>query len=105
MPRVLASDHGGKFYAKRQGMIEPIFADAKLNCRCGRFLRRGRAAARPGWRLITATHNLLKLHRPQLAIAAAKPERTREGPRRRLDRTRTSTIRDKPRPRSGTAVH
>jgi hypothetical protein len=29
----------------------------------GRFHRRGRGAVGAEWRLITATHNLLKLHR------------------------------------------
>jgi hypothetical protein len=48
-------------------MIEPILADTKLNGRCDRFQRRGRSAARSEWRLITATHNLLKLYGHQLA--------------------------------------
>jgi hypothetical protein len=61
MRRVLESERGGSLYAKRQGMIEPVFADAKFNRRCDRFQRRGRSAARSEWRLITATHNLLKL--------------------------------------------
>jgi transposase len=63
MRRVLDSDRGGGLYAKRQGMIEPVFADTKFNRRCDRFQRRGRSAARSEWRLITATHNLLKLWR------------------------------------------
>src|SRR3954447_17234984 len=63
MRRVLATDRGGGLYAKRQGMIEPVFADTKFNRRCGRFQRRGRSAARSEWRLIAATHNLLKLWR------------------------------------------
>jgi transposase len=63
MRRVLASERGGGLYAKRQGMIEPVFADTKFNRRCDRFQRRGRSAARSEWRLITATHNLLKLYR------------------------------------------
>ena len=63
MRRVLATEPGGELYAKRQGMIEPIFAQTKFNRRCDRFQRRGRAAARSEWRLITATHNLLKLWR------------------------------------------
>jgi hypothetical protein len=71
MRRVLATDRGGELYAKRQGMIEPIFADTKFNRRCDRFQRRGRSAARSEWRLINATHNLLKLYRHQLAITAA----------------------------------
>jgi hypothetical protein len=40
-------------------MIEPVFADAKFNRRADRFLRRGRAAVRAEWRLMTATCNLL----------------------------------------------
>ena len=63
MRRVLATERGGGLYAKRQGMIEPVFADTKFNRRCDRFHRRGRSAARSEWRLITATHNLLKLWR------------------------------------------
>ena len=63
MRRVLDTEQGGGLYAKRQGMIEPVFADTKFNRRCDRFQRRGRSAARSEWRLITATHNLLKLWR------------------------------------------
>src|SRR5215217_5206895 len=63
MRRVLASEHGGELYAKRQGMIEPVFAHTKFNRRMDRFQRRGRSAVRSEWRLITATHNLLKLYK------------------------------------------
>jgi transposase len=63
MRRALATDRGGALYAKRQGMIEPVFADTKFNRRVDRFLRRGRAAARSEWRLTNAAHNLLKLWR------------------------------------------
>ncbi len=69
MRRVLETDRGGELYAKRQRMIEPIFADTKFNRGIDRFQRRGRSAARSEWRLITATHNLLKLHRHQLRLA------------------------------------
>ncbi len=62
MRRVLETDPGRDLYSKRQGMIEPIFGNTKFNRRIDRFLRRGRAACRSEWRLITATHNLLKLH-------------------------------------------
>ena len=71
MRRVIASDAGGALYSKRQCMVEPVFAQIKTNRRIGRFKRRGRAAARSEWRLITATHNLLKLHRHTLAAATA----------------------------------
>ncbi len=70
MRRVLQTERGGELYRKRQGMIEPVFADTKFNRRIDRLLRRGRAAARSEWRLITATHNLSKLYRHR-ALAAA----------------------------------
>ncbi len=52
-------------------MTEPVFADTKFNRRIDRFVRRGRAAARSEWRLVTATHNLLKLWRHATAPLAA----------------------------------
>jgi transposase len=71
MRRVLATDAGGSLYAKRQTMVEPVFADTKFNRRIDRFQRRGRAAARSEWRLATAAHNLLKLYRHTTALQAA----------------------------------
>ena len=71
MRRVLQTDRGKELYGKRQGMIEPVFAHTKFNRRMDRFQRRGRAAARSEWRLITATHNLQKLYRHQLTAATA----------------------------------
>ena len=79
MRRVLATDRGGELYAKRQGMIEPIFADTKFNRRCDRFQRRGRSAARSEWRLITATHNLLSSTATSLPSRPREPERARRG--------------------------
>ncbi len=71
MRRVLETEAGGALYSKRQGMIEPVFANTKFNRRLDRFLRRGRVACRSEWRLITATHNLLKLHTHLTAPAGA----------------------------------
>lgn len=71
MRRVMATEVGAELYAKRQWMVEPVFAQIKANRRIDRFKRRGRAAARSEWRLIAATHNLLKLHRHTLAAATA----------------------------------
>jgi transposase len=67
MRRVLAGERGGELYRQRQPMIEPVFGQTKFNRGIDRFRRRGRAAVRAEWRLITATHNLLKLHRHALA--------------------------------------
>jgi hypothetical protein len=67
---VIASEAGGELYSKRQCTVEPVFAQIKANRRIERFKGRGRAAARSEWRLIAATHNLLKL-RHSLAAATA----------------------------------
>ena len=61
----------GELYRRRDTIIERVFADTKFDRRIDRFQRRGRAAARSEWRLITATHNLLKLHTHTLAATAA----------------------------------
>jgi len=81
MRRVLAGDHGGALYRQRQPMIEPVFGHTKFNRGMNRFRRRGRAAVRTEWRLITATHNLLKLHRHALKA----PEKPSGGPAGRLN--------------------
>jgi transposase len=70
MRRVLATELGGRIYRKRSQTVEPMFGHTKHNRGMGRFHRRGRSAARTEWRLITATHNLTKLHSHTLAIAA-----------------------------------
>jgi DDE family transposase len=71
MRRVLATERGGELYRKRQALVEPVFANTKFNRRLDRFRRRGRSAVSCEWRLITATHNLLKLHQHQIAAAGA----------------------------------
>ena len=71
MRRVLETELGSAIYRKRQETVEPVFAHTKFNRRIDRFQRRGRSACRSEWRLITATHNLLKLHSHRLALAAA----------------------------------
>jgi hypothetical protein len=73
MRRVLEGEIAGALYRRRQVMIEPVFADTKFNRRIDRFLRRGHSAARSEWRLITASGNLLKLHRHQLRLASPDP--------------------------------
>ena len=71
MRETLQSDYGGALYRRRKAMVEPVFAQTKHNRRINQFQRRGRSAARSEWRLITATHNLLKLYRRQMALATA----------------------------------
>jgi hypothetical protein len=69
MRNVLATPLGHELYRQRQITIEPVFGQIKFNRTIKRFQRRGRTACRSEWRLIAATHNLLKLHTHRLAAA------------------------------------
>ncbi|HME04099.1 MAG TPA: transposase [Solirubrobacteraceae bacterium] len=69
MRSVLAGERGKALYKQRAQLVEPVFGDAKHNRGFTRFARRGRAAARTEWRLLAATHNLLKLHQHFAATA------------------------------------
>jgi hypothetical protein len=65
--RVLATPDGRALYRRRQATIEPVFGQTEIQPPDQTLQRRGRAACRSEWRLIAATHNLLKLHRHQIA--------------------------------------
>lgn len=67
--RLLDTPEGKALYTRRQHMIEPVFANTKFNRAIRRFHRRGLPACRAEWRLIAATHNLLKLYRAGLTAA------------------------------------
>jgi transposase len=71
MRAVLGRPDGQALYRRRQAIIEPVFAHTKVCRRADRFQRRGLTACRAEWRLIAATHNLLKLWRRDLAPATA----------------------------------
>lgn len=68
MERKLLTKRGRALYRLRSHTIEPVFGQIKAVRGCDRFLRRGHAAARSEWRLICATHNLLKLFRSGKAM-------------------------------------
>ena len=83
--RILQTDRGKQLYLRRQGMIEPVFGQIKHNRGARTFHHRGRAAVRTEWRMLTATHNLLKLHQHHLAAtgppaAATSPTRPTPDP-------------------------
>ena len=61
---------GRQLYAKRKTTIEPVYGQIKYNRGITHFMRRGRAAVQSEWRLVAATHNLLKLHSHWLANPA-----------------------------------
>jgi transposase len=70
MRRKLSSDRGRRLYAQRKISVEPVYGQIKYNRRIDRFMRRGRAAAQSEWRLVAATHNMLKLHSHWIANTA-----------------------------------
>jgi hypothetical protein len=63
MERKLRTKRGWGLYSKRGWMVEPVFGQIKGVRGCDRFMRRGNNAVGSEWRMITATHNLLKLWR------------------------------------------
>ena len=66
----LSTEDGKELYAQRKKTVEPVYGQIKYNRRIDRFMRRGRAAAQSEWRLVAATHNLLKLHSHWIANTA-----------------------------------
>jgi transposase len=61
--KILDTPAGQALYRRRQQLVEPVFANTKFLRGIDRFQRRGLQACRAEWKLITATHNLLKLWR------------------------------------------
>ena len=58
-------------YAKRKGMIEPIFGQLKQVLGFRQFSMRGLASMRGEWRLMATVHNLLKLWRKDQKVEMA----------------------------------
>jgi hypothetical protein len=63
MARKLRTKKGREVYAKRKGIIEPIFGQLKQVLGFRQFSMRGLATMRGEWRLMCTVHNLLKLWR------------------------------------------
>jgi transposase len=68
---ILDTPEGQALYRRRQQIVEPVFANTKFLRRIDRFQRRGIRACQAEWKLIAATHNLLKLWRAGSTPAAA----------------------------------
>ena len=71
MKRKLKTATGEVLYRKRKAVVEPVFGQIKAARGIRAFLLRGLVKVSAEWKLICATHNLLKLfrsgHRPQMA--------------------------------------
>jgi transposase len=71
MARKLRTKKGRALYAKRKGMIEPIFGQLKQGLGFRQFSMRGLASMRGEWRLMATVHNLLKLWRNDQKVEMA----------------------------------
>jgi hypothetical protein len=71
MARKLRTKKGRATYAKRKGMIEPIFGQLKQVLGFRQFSLRGLASMRGEWRLMATVHNLLKLWRHDQRVEMA----------------------------------
>jgi transposase len=69
MEHKLKTQRGREEYAKRKGIVEPVFGQIKEVRGFRQLLRRGLDAAQSEWALICTTHNLLKLFRAGALVA------------------------------------
>lgn len=69
MERKLLTKLGSGLYKLRGQTVEPVFGQIKSRG-CDIFMRRGFQAVRSEWKLICATHNLLKLFRSRVSIVS-----------------------------------
>ena len=79
MARKLRTQKGRKRYARRKGMVEPVFGQVKHGRGFRQFLLRGKRKMRSEWRLVSLTHNLLKLWRHQEGKKQTKKQQKRGG--------------------------
>ncbi len=68
MRQVLATEQGKARYALRQSTVEPVFGQIKEARGIRRFRLRGLLKTNSEWKLICATHNLLKLFRHRTTL-------------------------------------
>jgi transposase len=65
MARKLRTRRGRERYARRKAMVEPVFGQIKHGRGFRQLLLRGQKKMRAEWRLVSLTHNLLKLWRQE----------------------------------------
>jgi hypothetical protein len=71
MERKLLSKDGRDKYKKRGQIVEPVFGQIKTGRGIAGFMMRGIKACDNEWKLICATHNLLKLWRRNIGLKVA----------------------------------
>jgi transposase len=83
MRRKIDSPQGRQQYARRMGIVEPVFANITTIKRLDRFTLRGRAKVRVQWLLYALVHNIEKIAHYG---SPDGPPRQREGPKNRRSR-------------------
>ena len=71
MKRKLKTEAGQALYKMRKAIVEPVFGQIKAARGIRAFLLRGLTKVQAEWKLICATHNLLKLFRAGRQLQAA----------------------------------
>src|SRR5258708_8154565 len=71
MKRKLKTETGQALYKMRKAIVEPVFGQIKAARGIRAFLLRGLEKTQAEWKLICATHNLLKLFRAGQLVQSA----------------------------------
>lgn len=69
----ITQEPAASIYKKRSQIVEPVFGQIKEPRGVRRFMRRGFAAVESEWKLVAATHNLLKLWRSGWPPTVSRP--------------------------------
>jgi transposase len=69
----ITEEPGKTLYARRSQVVEPVFGQIKESRAVRRFTRRGLSACASEWKLVTATHNLLKVWRSGWSPSVGRP--------------------------------
>ena len=61
MAEKIDTEEGRDMYARRMGIVEPVFANITFHKRLNRFTLRGRAKVKIQWMLYMLVHNIEKI--------------------------------------------
>ena len=62
MKAKIDTPQGKQIYAKRLAIVEPVFANIRIQKRLDRFTLRSKAKIDVQWKLFTLVHNIGKIH-------------------------------------------
>ncbi len=62
MKAKIESPQGKKIYARRLGVVEPVFANICVQKHMNRFTLRSKSKVDVQWRLFVLVHNIGKIH-------------------------------------------